>query len=297
MKNNNDTNSTVQQELLFVYGTLMRNGRAEELLSGSGFMGKAILKDHAMFDLGSFPGILPVKGEWTEGELYLIRAGSFERLDQYEGEGILYRREPVTVESSSGPQQAWAYVYLGNPKGKAMRRPWIENEEDIVWYAVYGSNLSKERFLCYIKGGLCGANGKRYDGCTNDRLVSDEEDRVWFPGQMYFGNRSSSWCGKGVAFYDPAAPGKTFMRLYRVTRQQLKEIRVQEGKSADWYGKIQALGIHTDGAPVYTLTSETRRFANAPDESYISLIKRTLTEENGFSQEEADRYLAGCQDN
>ena len=80
-------------------------------------------------------------------------------------------------------------------------------------------------------------------------------------------------------------------------QQQLKEIRVQEGKSADWYGKIQALGIHSDGSPVYTLTSETRRFANAPDDSYITLIKRALTEENGFSQEEADHYLAECSDN
>lgn len=285
---------SVQKQLLFVYGTLMRSGRAEDLLSGCSFLGKAILKDYAMFDLGRYPGIIAQDGEWVEGELYFTHGSSFERLDEYEGEGSLYRRELLTVECSFGLQQAWAYVYLGEPEGSPMREPWISDDEDAVWYAVYGSNLSKDRFLCYIKGGYCEANGRTYDGCTNDRLISDEEYRAWFPGQMYFGNKSGTWNNKGVAFYDPNASGKTFMRMYKVTRRQMQEIQVQEGPGANWYGRIQALGIHADGSPIYTLTSETRRPANAPDDSYISLIKSALTEENGFTKRDANRYLAEC---
>ena len=28
-----------------------------------------------------------------------------------------------------------------------------ENDEELVWYLSYGSNLLEERFLCYIEGG------------------------------------------------------------------------------------------------------------------------------------------------
>ena len=113
-------------------------------------------------------------------------------------------------------------------------------------------------------------------------------------GRMYFGNKSGSWNHKGVAFYDPNAEGKTFMRLYKVTREQLNEIQEQEGPSAKWYGRIQALGIHADGCPIYTLTSEVRHPFKAPDDSYLSLISRALTEENNFTVSEAILYLAEC---
>ena len=285
---------SLQRQLLFVYGTLMRGGRAESNLSDCTFIGKAILKDYAMFDLGWFPGIVSQKGEWTEGELFMVRDGDLSRLDHYESEGNLYRRERVTVESSIGRQQAWAYVYLEKPEEEPMHEPWIKNEDDVIWYAGYGSNLGKERFMCYIEGGICRENGREYDGCTDKQLVSDADDHAWFPGQMYFGNKSGTWNGKGVAFYDPNASGRTFMRMYKVTRQQLREIQEQEGSSSKWYGRIQALGIHTDGCPIYTLTSEIRHPFNAPDDSYLSLITGALIGENGFTENEANIYLAMC---
>ena len=287
----------LQQQLLFVYGTLMRGGYAEGHLSDCTYIGKAILKDYAMYDLGNFPGIVSKNSEWVEGELYIIHGNAFDRMDRYEGEGTLYRREIVTVESSSGLRQAWAYIYLDEPEGKVMREPWIKNEDDVVWYAVYGSSLSKKRFLCYIESGTCRENGKSYPGCKNNKLISHKEDHAWYPGRMYFGNNSGSWNNKGVAFYDPNGYGKTFMRMYKVTRQQLMEIREQEGQGAKWYGRIQALGIHADGTPIYTLTSQTRRPFNAPDESYFTLITKALIEENGFTKKEANSYLAECLDN
>lgn len=287
-------NTSVQNQFLFVYGTLMRNGRAEDKLAGCKFLGKAMLKDYAMYDLGDFPGIIARTGEWVEGELYLIHDDDFARLDQYEGEGELYKRELLIVESRTRLLKAWTYVYLGKTQGKPMREPWINDKEDIVWYAGYGSNLSKERFLCYIKGGYCKENGKWYESCANPTLVSEKDDHAWYPGQMYFGNTSGSWNNKGVAFYDPNAAGRTFMRMYKVTREQLIDIQGQEGPSANWYGRIYALGIHADGTPIYTMTSETRRSFNAPDEAYINLILKALVEENGFTEAEANLYLSQC---
>lgn len=267
-------------QLLFVYGTLMHSGHADYLLSDCEFMGKAVLYNYAMYDLVSYPGIVSEKGEWVEGELYKIRSSDLARLDQYESEGELYHREIVTVECASCSQQAWTYVYLGKPKGIVMHEPWIRNDEDMVWYAGYGSNLSKKRFMRYI------------EFCTPNYLISDDEDHAWFPGRMYFGNESGRWNHKGVAFYDPKVPGKTFMRLYKVTRKQLEKIQDKEGRG--FYGRKQNLGIHPDGCPIYTLTSDTRFFSNSPDESYFSLILRALIEENGFTETEAKRYLEMC---
>ena len=290
--------TSVQNQLVFVYGTLMRKGSAEDLLTGCTYSGKAILKDFAMYNLerGRYPGIISKRGEWVEGELYIIHDNDFARLDQYEGEGVLYQRELVTVESSTGQKQAWAYIYLGKPEGKPMREPWINNDEDVIWYAVYGSNLCKKRFMYYVEGGYCEANGRHYDGCRMKHLVSDEEFRVWFPGQMYFGNNSGTWNHKGVAFYDPNASGRTFMRMYKVTREQLWDIQGQECRKPEWYGRILALGIHADGCPIYTLTSEYRHSFNAPDNSYLSLISQALVEENGFTEAEAKAYLDECLD-
>ena len=164
-----------------------------------------------------------------------------------------------------------------------MREPWIKNDDDVVWYAGYGSNLSKKRFMLYI------------EKCHKDHLISDDEDHAWFPGQMYFGNESGRWNNKGVAFYDPNVPGKTFMRMYKVTRQQLEEIQNKEGRR--FYGRKHNLGIHQDGYPIYTLTSETRFSSNPPDESYFSLILEALSEENKFTEKEANRYLDKCLNN
>lgn len=108
---------------------------------------------------------------------------------------------------------------------------------------------------------------------------------------MYFGNNSGSWGGKGVAFYDPQAEGITYMRLYRITRSQLMGIRAQEGASDQWYGKVVTLGIHKDGVPVCTLTSERRNPENAPSQDYLELIRRALVEENEFTMEKAQKHL------
>ena len=61
--------------------------------------------------------------------------------------------------------------------------------------------------------------------------------------------------------------------------------------------RFQALGIHADGCPIYTLTSEIRHSFNAPDDSYLSLITKALIEENGFTENEANLYLAMCLNN
>ena len=87
---------------VFVYGTLMRGERADNLLRDADFAGDAVLRDYAMYDLGSYPGIAARKGEAVLGELYYVDDFTLKRLDEYESEGSLYHRITVQVKTFDG---------------------------------------------------------------------------------------------------------------------------------------------------------------------------------------------------
>lgn len=271
-------------DLLFVYGTLMRGQRAHPLLSGCEYRGRYVLKGYGMFDLGAFPGIVERNGECVVGEVYSIAPEQIPAMDRYEGEGSLYDRTIVTVSNDCESIRAYAYVYARTPdESGLMRTMWDAKPDDEVWYACYGSNLSEKRFNCYIEGGRCEENGICYPGCE-DKTRWSEKAFMSFRGALYFGNESGSWRGKGVAFYDPGAEGVIFMRLYKLKYAQLMDVRRMEGASPEWYGRIVCLGVKDD-VPIYTLTSETRRPANAPCGEYIRLIVNAMKNELRLSSE------------
>ena len=268
---------------LFVYGTLMRGQPANPILEDFSYLGRYYLKDYGMLHLGAYPGVAAYRGESTVGEVYSIPAGLLPALDRYECEGSLYTRKIVTVANDKGRIPVYVYVY-NTPDGHGLQRTmWNAVPEDEIWYACYGSNLSAKRFSCYIEGGTCEENGRTYPGCTDKTRWTDEAV-MSFPGELYFGNTSGSWENRGVAFFDPEAEGVTFMRLYRIKLSQLYDLRRMEGASAQWYGRILCLGVR-DNLPVYTLTSETRRPANAPCDSYLKLIAAAMKDELKLSDD------------
>ncbi len=288
---------------LFVYGTLMNGQRACERLKDAKFIGNAILRGYEILDLGDFPGIQPHVGGSVVGELYEIDDDMIKDLDLYEGEGTLYDREIVEVFTYSDKYsdqfpaildcyyKAYAYIYRGQSNyGEKLDFKWGTSVDDYVWYAAYGSNIDEDRFNCYIEGGRYSANGKTYGGCR-DKSRWIEEDVALYPGTVYSSNNSSSWNGKGVAFYDENdrrnfLKGNAFMRLYKIRRNQLEDVQRQEGKSPNWYGRVVAVGIHTDGIPVYTFTSEHKGVYSEPDLAYISLIRdssRKVCEKYGIT--------------
>ena len=276
-------------EAVFVYGTLMQGQRANSLLGKAEYAGRFLLRDHALYDLGSYPAIQAKTGETAEGEVWFVPEEVIPALDRYEGEGSLYARRTVDVESDQGRLTAQAYVYLPEVDCAPMHRGWSAAESDGVWYACYGSNLSQMRFACYIFGGTCRENGKTYPG-SRDRSYWKALETESFGGTLYFGSSSPSWNGKGVAFYDPEGPGSTQMRLYQISRTQLTDVQRQEGSSADWYGRTVCLGIK-DNMPIYTLTSEKRHPDHAPDAAYVDLLYKALIQECLYTPREAKRYL------
>lgn len=306
MGNQMDKNLDPEVNQLFVYGSLMQGRAAHNRLisqSGCSFLGEAILPGYRLYDLGFYPAILPAdqcksqEGDgpsMVAGELYQIQASAWSELDQYEGEGSLYDRRQVDVQQAGKTVQAWTYSYrsaidrklevdLGDQPWQAERGHRLKDR--YIWYAAYGSNCLKERFLCYIEGGQFRDYSKTYPGCRDHRHpLADSPFTINLA--MYFGNWSPRWQG-GVCFLDLEQPGRTMGRVYLITLEQLYDIQDQEGNSISWYHIIQELG-EFNGIRVLTLSNSTRQKDNRPSSDYLQIVREGIVETYGVQLDEAN---------
>jgi len=180
-----------------------------------------------------------------------------------------------------------------------------------VWYASYGSNLARDRFLCYLQGGRPPGATRTYPGARNPSPPVDDRG-LSLPGEMFFAWESPTW-GGGIAFYDATAPGATLARAYLVTDQQFADVAAQEmhrepGEDLDLGtvlsrsrhdlgpGRYESLHLvgELDGHPVLTFTAPDPVLLqrNAPAEPYLVMIARGLSETHGLDVEEVVAYLA-----
>jgi len=191
------------------------------------------------------------------------------------------------------------------------------SDDSLVWYACYGSNLKRERFMCYIQGGQPEGSSKVHEGCSNTRPPLDERP-VEIRHRLYFAKRSRTWGGGGVAFIgsERSRNEKTLGKMYLVTREQFREIFAQENGSRSsaphidferlidegeyiagngWYGKLLFLGRdEKDEYPVLTFTASDERDSshNPPSPGYLKTIVDGLCESYPhMGREEAERYL------
>lgn len=131
-----------------------------------------------------------------------------------------------------------------------------------IWYACYGSNINKARFMRYI------------DACS-DTTPPIEDRHFIFPHDVYFADKSVTWDNKAVAFLDDTMSGRALGRIYKITREQYEEVKLQEGRK---YTKFVDLGT-VEGIPVYTFTCPQQYDEHAmPSEAYVSTILAGLEE-------------------
>ena len=114
----------METHAVFVYGTLMRGERASYMLEAYEYCGIFSLKDYAMYNVSTYPGIKSQKGECVVGEVYLVDDAGIRRMDEYEEEGSLYIRKLVNVENASGNVEAFVYVYNRESIGPVIRGKW-----------------------------------------------------------------------------------------------------------------------------------------------------------------------------
>jgi hypothetical protein len=177
---------------------------------------------------------------------------------------------------------------------------------DLVWYAAYGSNLSRDRFDFYLRGGRPPGATHDYPGSRDTSVPAD--DRPWeIAPELGFGGTSKTW-GGGVAFVDPDSTGGAKARLYLITLEQFADVVAQENWLAPgsvavadvgaevhlgvdrMYGLVVPLG-ELDGYPVATFTQHRGAVAAAPSIAYLGHIARGLREAHGMSDDEIVAYL------
>jgi hypothetical protein len=180
-----------------------------------------------------------------------------------------------------------------------------------VWYVAYGSNLSLERFTCYLTGGRPQGAIRTYSGARDRRTPLDIRP-VRLPGTVYFALQSMVW-GGGMAFFDAVGSGTVAARAYRLRCSQFADVAAQEmhrDPLADldlrrvmelgrWsygpgrYETIVRLGELED-APLLTLTApwgvDGVRHA-APSREYLAVIAAGLRESYGWSRQQVADHL------
>jgi gamma-glutamylaminecyclotransferase len=105
------------KHLVFVYGTLKRHGGAwEYFLINQKFVGEATSVNKFIVLGGGFPVALYTKEEAPiRGEIYEVDDETVERLDGYEGEGHLFKRQLQRFLCTNGETLA-AQMYFGIPE-------------------------------------------------------------------------------------------------------------------------------------------------------------------------------------
>lgn len=189
---------------------------------------------------------------------------------------------------------------------------------DRLWYVAYGSNLSLERFRCYLVGGRPAGAARTYPGCRDHRPPADIHS-LMIPGGLYFAGRSAVW-GGGMAFLDPDAsthPSGVAARAYLLARMQFLDVLTQEMHRMPGVGQDSSkdpILMLTDGAqhalgpgryetvvrvgtldslPLLTFTAPTSACADLqpPSRPYLATLAAGLREAHGWSASEVAVYL------
>jgi gamma-glutamylaminecyclotransferase len=108
--------------LIFVYGTLKRNGSNHRFLAGQAFVGEGRTNPgFVLYEIDDFPGMVRREDghQGVKGEVWSVDDQCLAQLDQLEcaAEG-LYRREAVPMADSFAGQRIEAYIYLPSIEGR-----------------------------------------------------------------------------------------------------------------------------------------------------------------------------------
>ena len=184
--------------------------------------------------------------------------------------------------------------------------------DDLVWYASYGSNLSRDRFSCYLAGGRPPGASRTYTGCR-DTAPPAASAPVHLDLPLRFGGRSAVW-GGGIAFLDPrrrVTPPRTYGRAWLLSREQVADVVAQENHVAT--GSVLLDPAHPDeqavaergpyrhvvrcgdlhGRPILTVTAapDAVPATAPPTAAYLRTVAAGLAESHGLGADAIVDYL------
>jgi hypothetical protein len=186
-----------------------------------------------------------------------------------------------------------------------------------VWYACYGANLLRERFMAYLRGGRVPGTEVQEVGSL-DATPPARDQGILILHPLMFAGASVRWGGGGVAVVGEQmdASAKTLGRMYLVTRQQFSDVLCQEnglgGRDSDlgldldevihrgrasygggFYNTVLHLG-EEGGYPIFTFTAAwTPGVApiRPPSPRYVGVLAQGLRETYALSTEGIVEYL------
>jgi hypothetical protein len=189
----------------------------------------------------------------------------------------------------------------------------MNKDQDLIWYASYGSNILEARFLCYIKGGKPIGAEKEYRGC-HDKSLPKANDIIHINYELYFAEKSKTWDNGGVGFIKTEYNQNciTLGRMYLIQREQFIDIVKQETnntnnltidfkktiiegsiiiKEKSWYGNLIYLG-EKNNFPIFTFTNkETTKTFNEPSKPYLKTIIKGIKETYNHTNNEIAEYF------
>jgi gamma-glutamylaminecyclotransferase len=97
---------------IFVYGTLKRGQRNNEMLFGQQFLGPAqTLPHYRLYDCGRHPALVdnPENGVAVRGEVWQVSEETLHKLDEYEGVPDYFSRRPISLQGWDSPVEAYFF--------------------------------------------------------------------------------------------------------------------------------------------------------------------------------------------
>ncbi len=191
----------------------------------------------------------------------------------------------------------------------------IEDEDQLIWYVAYGSNLLRDRFLSYLTGGAGPGRSGAHDGARD--TTPPRADRTLTIGrQLIFTGKSIRWNGGGVCAVVPTGStdgaARCLGRGWLITAGQLADVWRQENGGRDpgtisWgelpergridlddgrYRRLDWLGF-IDGVPSVTITCTEEMLVetNPPNADYVAMMMQGLRESWGLDSAQAVDYL------
>ena len=192
------------------------------------------------------------------------------------------------------------------------------NAAELVWYVAYGSNLNRDRFLAYLRGGRVAGNEVLYEGCADTSPPVDDVPMT-LANSLYFAGWSDRvWGGTSAGFITLGAHvPPALARAYLITRGQFLDVVRQEnaGRSSAGPGdldravaqarerghaRLQPTGPYRelvycgerDGRPLLSFTTSVDRTdVGPPSEAYLRVIGRGLQECHGLDRAQVAAYL------
>lgn len=198
---------------------------------------------------------------------------------------------------------------------------------NMLWYAAYGSNVNRDRFMEYITGGTSRYTGLKMSGCRN-KEAPIRDYALALNRELYFARMADAW-GGAVAFVQPApSKSQTLGRAYLITEEQFLDVASQEngrrpgdkemgfdyayaeknevsffhrsdpsrpaGQGGLWYGRVLRVGTR-ESWPVFTMTAEWEGYAdvNPPSRSYVKCIADGIRQLGKISEAALVEYFLG----